>query len=362
MADRYMKLALALAKKADPAPNPRVGAVLVKSGKIIGTGYHKKAGMPHAEIEAINDAIRKGGGPDAVRGATIYVTLEPCSHRLKRTPPCTDSIIGYGIRKVVYAMDDPNPMVSGKTVLLEAGIEVEGPVAPKEASALGKEYISAMSRKPLVMIKMAMSADGKTATRSGDSKWISCPEERGLVARLRTEYDAVMVGAGTVTADDPKLTSRIRGGRDPVRIIIDGNLSIPPGSRVLHNPDGRTIVVACEKAPESRIRKIATATEAHVMVCGKDSVDFKSLLDALRGMGIRKILIEGGSELNAKAMEAGIVDKIMLIIAPKIIGGRDALGVIGGTGIGRMRDAIMLKNMKTKKIGTDLILEFDVSR
>jgi diaminohydroxyphosphoribosylaminopyrimidine deaminase/5-amino-6-(5-phosphoribosylamino)uracil reductase len=355
--NKFMRRAFSLAKKADPFPNPKVGALIVKNGKIIGEGHHKKAGLPHAEIEAIEDARRRG---EAVKGSTLYVTLEPCSHTNKRTPPCTGAIIRSGIRKVVYAMKDPNPLVSGAAELKRAGVEVAGPTDQK--ASMNLKYIAHISRKPFVAIKMAMSADGKTATRTGDSKWIGCKEEREFVGRLRGGYDAVMIGAGTLAMDDPKLTARIPGGRDPLRIIVDGKLKIPESAGVLQNPDGKTIIATCEKAPGHKIRRLATKTQAHVFVCGKSEVDLKALTQALAGLGVKKILIEGGSELNASAIEAGIVDRIYLFLAPKLIGGKDAKGVIGGKGIGKMSDAIPLKNMKVRKIGCDILLQFDVSR
>jgi diaminohydroxyphosphoribosylaminopyrimidine deaminase/5-amino-6-(5-phosphoribosylamino)uracil reductase len=267
-----------------------------------------------------------------------------------------------GITKVVYAMKDPNPLVRGSLELERAGLHVVGPTDQKDGESMNRKYIMHISPRPFAAIKMAMSADGKTATRTGDSKWISCPEEKGFVARLRSEYDAVMVGANTVALDDPKLTSRIPGGRDPIRIVVDGKLSIPESAGILHNPDGRTIVATCKRAPAQKIRRLAEMTHAHVFVCGEKEVDLRALSEGLAGMGVKKILIEGGSELNAKALEYGIVDRVYFCIAPKIIGGRDAKGVIGGRGIAKMSEAVLLKNRKIIRIGCDLVLQFDVSR
>lgn len=352
--DRFMALAFSLAKRVDPFPNPRVGAVLMKGGCAIGRGYHKRAGMPHAEIEAIGDAKRNGGD---VRGATLYVTLEPCSHTIKRTPPCTEAIISAGITRVVYAMRDPNPLVSGARELESHGIRITGPTDQRTGESLNRRYIKNISQKPFVMVKMAMSADGKTATRTGDSKWVSCPESREYVHRLRSEFDAVMVGAGTVIKDDPKLTARIRGGRNPYRVIVDGALRTPMDSNVLRNRDGRTIIATTEKAPKSKLKKLR-----NVLPCGKSEVDMRKLLLGLGAMGIKKILIEGGGELNATALEAGIVDRICLFVAPKIIGGRNAKPVFGGEGIARMTDATVLNPQKIRKIGIDLMLTYDVVR
>jgi len=357
MTSGFMKLAFSLAKKTDPFPNPRVGAVIVKDGEVIGTGFHHASGKPHAEIEAIEDAKRRHGA-GSVRGSILYVTLEPCSHILKRTPPCTKAIIRERIGKVVFAMKDPNPLVSGAKELKDAGIVVVGPTDEREAEKINKRYIENIRRKPFVAIKMAMSADGKTATRTGDSRWISSEKSRKLVHRMRSEYDAVMVGAGTVIRDDPMLTSH-GTGRDPHRIIIDGKLKIPLGAKVLKNNDKKTIIATCGKAQENKIKKIKNAL---VFVCGKDSVDLKKLLLGLGAMGIKKILIEGGSGLNASALEAGIVDKLYLFIAPKIIGGKDAKPLIGGKGIEKMSQAIGLNGMKIKHVGSDFLLEADIIR
>jgi len=351
----YTRLTLKLAKRANPFPNPRVGAVLVKDNKIIGEGYHKKPGMPHAEIEAIKDAKRRTGNPQAAKGATLYVTLEPCSHKNKRTPPCTDAIISSGIVKVVFATKDPNPLVSGAKALRKAGIKVVGPVAGRKAAAINRRYIKNISTKPFIAIKMAMSADGRTATRTGDSKWITGKKARQYVHRLRGQFDAVMVGANTIKIDNPRLTARTKGFSNPYRIILDSDLCIPLDSKVLKNKDGKTIIATTEKAPR---KKLARYTNA--IVCGKEKVDLLRLVQGLSAMGMKKILIEGGSELNASAVNAGIVNKLYLFVAPKIIGGRDAKGVIGGEGIGKMKDAMMLKNTKTRKFGDDLLLEFDV--
>ncbi|MFH0884953.1 MAG: bifunctional diaminohydroxyphosphoribosylaminopyrimidine deaminase/5-amino-6-(5-phosphoribosylamino)uracil reductase RibD [Candidatus Micrarchaeota archaeon] len=356
----FMRQAFRLAKKANPYPNPRVGAVLVKNGKVIGEGFHRAPGKPHAEIEAIEDAKRRAGTPHAARGATLYVTLEPCSHSAKRTPPCTKAIIREGISKVVYAMKDMNPLVSGAKELSRAGIKVVGPTGGNAAKALNRDYIALIGKKPFAAIKMAMSADGKTATRSGDSKWISCPKSRAYVHWLRTEYGAVMVGAGTIETDNPELTAHGKG-RDPYRIIIDRRLSIEPRTKVLRNKDGKTIVVTVEKADQAKALAIQRAG-ARVLVCGRDAVDLGMLMTALNAMGIRKILIEGGSELNADAIEAGIVDMLYLFIAPKIVGGRESKGVFGGIGISSIGDAIKLDKMKIRKIGVDFLLEADIIR
>ncbi|MDD5340680.1 MAG: bifunctional diaminohydroxyphosphoribosylaminopyrimidine deaminase/5-amino-6-(5-phosphoribosylamino)uracil reductase RibD [Candidatus ainarchaeum sp.] len=354
--DRFMALALKLAKKADPFPNPRVGAVLVKDGRIIGRGYHRKAGMPHAEIEAIKDARRHGA---AVRRSTLYVTLEPCSHTAKRTPPCTKAILASGIARVVFGMKDPNPLVSGARELRAHRIAATGPICQKEAAAMNGRYIRNVSGKPFVAIKMAMSADGKTATRTGDSKWISGAQSRRLVHRMRAEFGAVMVGAGTILKDNPRLTARIRGRPDPWRIVVDGDLCVPTGARIFANKDGKAIIATSGKAPRQKIKSFGR--RALVLDCGRETVDLRVLVRALGAMGIKKILIEGGNELNAAALEAGIVDRLYLFVAPKLIGGRGAKPVIGGEGAARVADALALKQPRMRKSGPDLLLEYDLA-
>lgn len=357
---KFMALALALAKRADPFPNPRVGAVLAKNGRVVGAGFHRGSGLPHAEIEAIRDAKRKTRNQPACRGATLYVTLEPCSHTAKRTPPCTGAIAKEGISRVVYAMKDPNPLVGGAAELRRRGIpasRVRHPAARRRAERMNCRYIAAIRKKPFVMIKMAVSADGKTATRTGDSKWISSAESRERVHRLRAEFDAVMVGSGTVRADDPQLTTRLVRGRSPWRVIVDHDLRIPLSSRVLRNRDGKTIIAAAEGA-----RPRAGRMGARVLFCGRGRVDLRLLVRALGAMGIRRMLIEGGNELNAQALEAGIVDRIMLFVAPKLIGGRGALPVVGGNGAATVAGAIPLRLAKTARSGPDLVLVYDVLR
>ncbi|MBI5227384.1 bifunctional diaminohydroxyphosphoribosylaminopyrimidine deaminase/5-amino-6-(5-phosphoribosylamino)uracil reductase RibD [Candidatus Micrarchaeota archaeon] len=357
--DKFMKIAFGLAKKADPHPNPKVGAVLVKNGKIIGVGYHKKPGLPHAEIEAINDAKNKR---HMVKGAILYVTLEPCSHLLKRTPPCTNTIIDNKIGSVIYAMKDPNPLVGAGDAFRRSGIRIIGPTDQEQGERLNKKYIGKVARKPFVIIKMAMSADGKTATRTGDAKWISSPQSLLQTHKMRSNFDAIMVGAGTVIRDSPRLTARIKNGRNPYRIIVDGRLSIPLKSKVLIYKDNKTVILVSGNAPKNKIKKITKRKKGHVVVCGKGEVDLKKAMKILSAVGIRSVMIEGGSELNASAIKAKIVDRIILFVAPKIIGGKDAKPVIGGLGIAKMSQSISLTNMKYKKIGSDLMVQFDIQK
>lgn len=358
--DRFMRAAFSLARRADPFPNPKVGAVLVKRGVIIGRGYHRKAGTPHAEIQAIRDAKRRSGNPGAARGAALYVTLEPCSHTQKRTPPCTGAIIREGIASVAYAMEDPNPLVrgDGARALREAGIAAVGPTDRSAGEALNRRYAAHVSRMPFVTIKMAMSADGKTATRTGESKWISCEESRTLVHKWRSEHDAVIVGAGTVKKDDPELTAH-GTGRNPFRIIVDGKLSIPLSARVLKNTDGKTIIATCGKADKKKFAALARRG-IRAISCGAGDVDIRRLILGLSAMGIKRIMIEGGSELNAAALGAGVVNRVSLFVCPIIIGGRDAAGVFGGRGIAGIAEAIRIKKMRAGRVGCDLLLECDL--
>jgi diaminohydroxyphosphoribosylaminopyrimidine deaminase/5-amino-6-(5-phosphoribosylamino)uracil reductase len=263
-------------------------------------------------------------------------------------------------------MSDPNPLVSGAKELRERHVAVIGPVCQKEAAALNRRYIRNASKKPFVAIKMAMSADGKTATRTGDSKWISCAHSRECVRRMRGDFGAVMVGAGTILKDNPRLTARTRGVPDPYRIIVDGGLCISTTAKVLGRDDGKTIIATSEKAKKQKIRSLQSCSQPGmrplILVCGKSDVDLRVLVTALGAMGIRKILVEGGSELNARMLEAGIVDRIYLFVAPLLIGGRNARGVIGGVGPACVAAALRLKPARTRRIGQDLLLEYDPSK
>ncbi|MFH2023685.1 MAG: bifunctional diaminohydroxyphosphoribosylaminopyrimidine deaminase/5-amino-6-(5-phosphoribosylamino)uracil reductase RibD, partial [Candidatus Micrarchaeota archaeon] len=329
-------------------------------------------GEAHAEINAIGDALNSGHLSQNIRHETqdivLYITLEPCSHTSKRTPPCTDAIIASGITKVVFAMNDPNPLTCGKGVkkLREAGIEVIGPTDQKQGERLNKRYIDNISKPSFVAIKMAMSADGKTATSAGDSKWITGEEARKYVLKLRSEFDGIMAGAGTVRTDNPRLTVRTKGKADPYRIIVDGNFTIPLDSKVLQNNDGKTIIVTSENAKKTKskkIKQIENSKNALVISCESDknnNIDMRKLIQTLGAMGIKRIMIEGGSELNASAINAGIVNRFYLFIAPKIIGGKNATSVVGGTGIRMMKDAKQMRLDKIKKIAGDLLLEFEL--
>ncbi len=363
--EKFMRLALALAARGRTSPNPKVGCVIVKGGRVIGSGYHRRAGLPHAEIEALADAKRRR---NSVRGATMYLTLEPCCRVYpgKRTPPCTDAILASGISRVVAAMRDPNPKVRGGgiAVLRNGGVraDVAGGFFEEGARGLNLPYIKWITRRvPYVTMKMAMSADGKIATRTGDSRWVSGKESRRLVHRMRSECDAVMVGAGTVKKDNPRLTARIPGGHDPVRVIVDSDLCLDAKARFMEDPE-KVIIAAAEIAKKGNGKNFSKfeSLGARVLFCGKKDVDLGLLMRELGKLGIQSVLMEGGSDLNGSAIEAGIVDRIMFFIAPKIVGGRDAKGPVGGRGVERMASALPLKNVKIERTGEDWLLSADI--
>jgi len=359
----FMKKALSLASKGKgrTSPNPLVGAVVVKEGKIIASDYHRKAGTPHAEALALLKA-----GTDA-KGATLYVNLEPCCHTEKRTPPCTQSIIQAGIKKVVTAMIDPNPKVSGMGLeeLRKAGVRTYSGVMEKEAKRLNEAFIKHITKKePFVILKIAQSLDGKIATFRGESKWITGEKAREYVHKLRNEVDAVLVGTGTVIKDNPSLDCRVGRGRNPYRIIVDGSLRIPLDSKVLKHDDGKTIIAAIAAKSggkgnwQKKIELLNNMGVRVLTVKEKDGkVDLKSLMKELGRLDITSVMIEGGSSINASALASGIVDKVMLFTAPKIIGGVDSIPSIGGKSPALLKSAFRLNNLRIKKIGEDVLME-----
>jgi diaminohydroxyphosphoribosylaminopyrimidine deaminase/5-amino-6-(5-phosphoribosylamino)uracil reductase len=368
----FIKKALSLAArgKGRTSPNPLVGAVVVKRGRIIAADYHKKAGSPHAEALALEKAGKQA------KGSTLYVNLEPCCHTEKRTPPCTKSIIRSGVRKVVVAMIDPNPKVSGMGLaeLRRAGIKTEAGVMEKEAIKLNEVFIKFITKKePFTFLKIAQSLDGRIATASGDSKWITGEKARAYVHKLRNEVDAVLVGVNTVTKDDPSLDCRIKGGRNPYRIIVDSRLRIPLDAKVLKHDDGKTIIAAVQLHENSKSvirnanvdrdyrKKIDRLNDLGVRVLTikeKDGmVDLKRLVKELGRLHITSLMIEGGSSVNASALSAGIVDKVMIFTAPKIIGGLDSIPSIGGRSPVLLKRAFQIKNLKVKKIAEDILIE-----
>ncbi|MFZ5863321.1 MAG: bifunctional diaminohydroxyphosphoribosylaminopyrimidine deaminase/5-amino-6-(5-phosphoribosylamino)uracil reductase RibD [Nitrospirota bacterium] len=357
--EAYMRRALTLAARGvgRTSPNPAVGAVVVRGGRIVGEGYHRRAGEPHAEVIALRDAGSRA------RGATLYVTLEPCCHVDKRTPPCVDAIRVSGIRTVVAATNDPNPKVTGRGVarLRALGVAVRVGVLREQAVRLNEAYAHWISTGlPFVTLKAASTLDGKIATAAGESRWITGPRARTHVHRLRSRVDAVLVGLGTIKADDPELTAR--GGRhrrSPHRIILDERLTVPPTARALKPREGvTTFVVATPGAAASRRRRLEAAGARVLIVKSHDGlVDLRDLMRRLGSMDMTSVLIEGGSEVNASALRAGIVNKVVIMLAPKVLGGRDAIGSVGGRSPRRLSDATALRDIAVRRVGDDVIVE-----
>jgi len=349
----YMELALRLAEAArgQTSPNPAVGCVLVKDGRIVGMGSHLKAGEAHAEVQA----LRMAG--EAARGATAYVTLEPCSHH-GRTPPCADTLIKHGIESAVVAMLDPNPLVAGRGVarLEEAGIEVLTGVCEAEAKRLNEVFIKYITtRKPFVTVKTAMTLDSKVATYAGSSRWITGEEARLEVHRMRHEHDAILVGVNTVLTDDPQLTTRLAlGGKNPIRVIVDTTLRIRLDAKVLTDGEAPTWIFTTERADplkwerleEMGVRVFSTGNEAQV--------DIDRLLTLLGAQEIASLLVEGGSQINSAFLHAQAIDKVVSYVAPKLVAGQGAPTPFGGLGIQEMNDAVSLVDVSFEKIGDDI--------
>ncbi len=343
MNEDFMRRALELAKMGHPSPNPYVGAVIVKEGRIIAEGRHKKAGMTHAEVDALS-------GVDA-KSATLYVTLEPCSHHGK-TPPCTDAIIDAGITHVVYAMDDPTDKVRGHEILADAGIKVTKGVLQDEAQKLNEAFIKhSTTGLPFVTLKVAMTLDGNVATSTKKSKWITSEDARAHGRLLRGRTDAILVGIGTVLADDPQLTCRVRGEDDPLRVILDPKLRIPGNAKVF--ADGRLLVATTEEAEDDRVRMLKEKCD--IMVCGKEKVDFEALLVELGSRNITSVLVEGGPTIISGFMEQELFDKLIIYIAPKVMGAGNRVA-FQGKGIDGLDDAIQLRFESHESIGEDIVL------
>ncbi len=357
-----MRRALELAKLGIGAvnPNPLVGAVIVKDGRIIGEGYHRAYGGPHAEINAFNSA------KEDVTGDHMYVTLEPCSHYGK-TPPCAKAIIEKGIKKVTISMVDPNPIVAGNgiQILKDNGIEVEVGLLGEEAKKLNEVFIHYITtKKPFCIMKTASTLDGKIATVTGDSKWITNEKSREYVHYIRHRLSAIMVGVDTVIKDNPSLTTRLKDikGRNPVRIIVDSTARIPLNSKVFKE-EGRTIIATTEKAAKESLSKIQELGGEIIITPIKEGrVDLNFLMKRLGEEKIDSVLLEGGGTLNYSALKAGIVDKVMNFIAPKIIGGALAKTSVAGDGIEFMKDAINLKDISITRFDEDILIEGSLVR
>lgn len=354
---------LALMAKGRTSPNPMAGAVILKGGKVIGEGYHKKAGTPHAEINALSDA-----GKNAKDGI-MYINLEPCCHQGK-TPPCTKALIKNGLKKVIVGMIDPNPVVSGKGIreLKEAGIQVSIGLLEKECKKLNEVYVKYITTKtPFVLLKVAMSLDGKIATSARESKWITSKLSRERVHRLRNEVDAVMVGIGTVLQDNPNLTVSFREKniKNPIRIIVDSNLRIPLDANVLkpmtqlRRHSKPKVIIATTNGSDSK--KIDTLKEKGIDVLlmedNNGRVNLLNLMKELGKMEITSLMIEGGSELNYSALESDIVDKVIFFIAPRIIGGKEGIPAIGGRGIERLTDSFSIGEVIVDRVDSDIAIE-----
>jgi diaminohydroxyphosphoribosylaminopyrimidine deaminase/5-amino-6-(5-phosphoribosylamino)uracil reductase len=335
-----------------------VGAVIVSKGRIVGQGYHHRAGEPHAEILALRTA-----GKQAI-GGTLYVTLEPCCHTGKRTPPCVPALVGSGLRRVVVAMLDPNPQVKGRGVarLRRAGIEVELGCLREEAEELNEAYIHWIKTgQPFLILKAAMTMDGKIATANGESRWITGDKARRQVHRVRSKVDAVMVGIGTVLHDDPQLTARLPGRavRQPVRVVLDSSLRIPPEAKILSKQvRGEVILATTVDAPKGRIEKLQRlGATVLVLPAERGRVSMRACLMELGKRGVTSVLLEGGSEVNASALQAGLVHRLQLYVAPSILGGQDTKGIVGGIAPTSLSDAMPLKDVRVKRIGVDLLIE-----
>jgi diaminohydroxyphosphoribosylaminopyrimidine deaminase/5-amino-6-(5-phosphoribosylamino)uracil reductase len=340
----HMKRALALAALAAgrTSPNPLVGCVITSGDQVVGEGYHQKAGTPHAEIHALAAAGRQA------QGATVYVTLEPCSH-YGRTPPCADALLKAGVSRVVVAMTDPNPLVAGKGLqrLRENGVRVETGLLSQEAARLNEVYIKAITTgMPFVVYKAALTLDGKTATATGDSRWISNAQSRQVVHRFRNEYDVIMVGSATVEADNPALNCRLAGGRDPVRLIVDGKLAIAENAQVLTSSKSAPCIIATTSAAaKSKLTKLKNLPGVEVWQYPTERfVPLPLLMKDLLKRGWIGVLLEGGSRLAGKMIQAGLVDKIEFFIAPKLIGGTGP-SPLADLDITRMSEALQLKNI-----------------
>ena len=352
----YMQLALEEALKAEgnTSPNPMVGCVLVNDeGELVAKGYHHKAGEPHAEVMALREA-----GKAAV-GCTAYVTLEPCSH-FGKTGPCCRALFAAGIKKVVVACGDPNPKVAGKGLryLEDMGVEVITGVCEKEALRLNERFFTWITkRRPFITLKYAMTLDGKIATSTGDSKWITGEEARTYAHRLRKQHDAVLVGIGTVLADDPELTTRMVQGKNPIRIVLDAKLQTNIMNAVL-NPAAPTIIVTSLEADEDKAALFSVLPNVEILRLPFENgrVDIKLLIEELAAREITSLLVEGGSSVLGAFKDAGLADRICAFVAPKLLGGRDSLTAVGGTGCELMQDAWSLQEVEYKQLGQDLLI------
>ena len=360
--EQYMRQALDLARngRGRTSPNPVVGAVIVKDEVIVGRGWHQKAGTAHAEIHALAEA------GSAAKNATIYVTLEPCCHQ-GRTGPCTEAILAAGIERVVVAMVDPNPLVAGCGIsrLRERGLTVDTGVLSDEAAQLNAPFIKWIScSMPFVTMKNGISLDGKIATQTGESRWITGAESRLEVHRMRNMSDAIITGIGTVLADDPELTTRLpEGGKSPVRVVLDRMARTPVGAKILNIQAAPTIIAVSAASPQERRDALAAAgAEVLIVPETEGKLDLAFLLRSLGQRCLTNVMVEAGGSLNSSFLFGNYVDKVVLFIAPKIIGGSGAPGPYGGTGCGALSEAVELEDMIVRHLGEDLMVEGFVKR
>ncbi len=353
----FMRRALRLAARGRgrASPNPMVGALIVADGQVIGAGYHLGPGTAHAEIVA----LRQAGA--AARGATIYLTLEPCTHQ-GRTPPCAPHVAASGLARAVVGAEDPNPRVAGAGIaaLRQAGMRVEVGLLRERENRLNEAYRKCITTgRPFITLKLAMSLDGKIATRTGESRWITGERARSMAHRLRADSDAVLVGVGTVLADDPQLTARrARASREPLRVVADSAARTPPGARIIGAGQRPALIAATDRACAENVVGLRRAGAEVVVLPQRDGrVDLGALLDELGRREVASLLVEGGGELAGSLVEQGLVDKLAIFIAPKIIGGAQARPAIGGAGAAVVDEAWQVRDMRCRRIGDDFLIE-----
>ena len=354
--EKYMRLAMQLAGNAigRTSPNPLVGAVIVKDNRVVGCGWHRKAGTPHAEVHALNQA------GELAQGADVYVTLEPCAHYGK-TPPCAKALVEAKVKNVYGGLLDVNPKVAGKgfKILEDAGIHVEYGFLQDELRKQNEVFFKWIEhKKPFVVLKAAMTLDGKIATATGQSKWITNETSRAYGYKLRDIYDGIMVGINTVIEDNPMLTARVDGGKNPIRIVVDSSLKIDINANVVQDKSAKTIIATTDKADKDKILKLQ-AQDVDVVVVDKDKndkVDIEKLLDILGQQNICSILVEGGATLSGSFVAKKLVDKVYFFIAPKIVGGKEAKTPVAGTGILNLQEALALKDIQIEKLEEDILI------
>ncbi len=361
--EEFMGRALALAERARglTSPNPLVGAVVVAAGQVVGESFHVAAGSPHAEVDALAAAGERA------RGATLYITLEPCTH-WGRTPPCAPIVVAAGVRRAVVALQDPNPIIAGRGLahLRRAGIEVTVGVRAAEAAAQNRAFVTAMRQgRPHVTLKAAVTLDGKIADVHGESRWITGEAARQEAHRLRSETDAIVVGIRTVLRDDPQLTVRLEPPwpREPLRVVLDTTARTPPAARVISaGTAARTLVAVGEEAPPDRLRRLTDAgvTLVRLPIRG-GRVGLPELLADLHAREIRAALLEGGAEVHGAFLDAGLIDRVAVFVAPRLIGGRDATPMTAGVGL-TLKHALRLGPLSTRSLGEDVLIEADVHR